>query len=334
MRNEGLTGTLSEVDDFEVIDGGDDINHGVVELLFEKIGFHWSRDEIEIHDWMAQVQGQTVNLDIYLGPFNLEANDQVIVSPDTWGYTAVQSGLADAYEQGADAGFVLSNTDIWLKTDTDGNSSQYWRCGGGWWAMSVPQGATVSSAYWKGTCMYDGRALLSFYANDVDDADDYFETGDIIDRTRTTAYVAWDNSGQTDGTEYTSPDLKTVVQEVVSRGGWSSGNGFALLLIASDQEEAIVVKYAAWEHVSYDPMKLQVTYTSFAMEQEGFRWRNDDGDEDEATWRQNQDVDDTVAKSTNVRLRTLVDATGDPPTQQATLQYKRSDEAAAEWRDV
>lgn len=71
-----------------------------------------------------------------------------------------------------------------------------------------------------------------------------------------------------------------------------------------------------------------------AYEQEGFRFRNDDGNEANATWRQNQDVDDTAGIAQNVRLRILTDATGDPGAEAATLQYKRSDEDATQWRDV
>ena len=70
------------------------------------------------------------------------------------------------------------------------------------------------------------------------------------------------------------------------------------------------------------------------FEQEGFRWRNDDGSESAATWRQNQDVDDTVAKEVNIRVRVLSDATGNPDTATATLQYKLDTDPTAEFRDV
>lgn len=73
---------------------------------------------------------------------------------------------------------------------------------------------------------------------------------------------------------------------------------------------------------------------STAWEQEGYRFRNDDGSESAATWRQLQDIVDTVDKLENIRLRVLLDATGDPPTVTRTLQYKRDDEADAEYRDV
>ena len=70
------------------------------------------------------------------------------------------------------------------------------------------------------------------------------------------------------------------------------------------------------------------------IEQEGFRWRNDDGSESGATWAQNQDVNDTVNQEVNTRLRVLGDADGDAPTQAATLQYKEDLDPDTEWRDV
>ena len=77
------------------------------------------------------------------------------------------------------------------------------------------------------------------------------------------------------------------------------------------------------------PGPIGVTY-----EQEGFRWRNDDGNEAAATWRQAQDVADTVGKEENIRLRGLSNVTNDPDTHTATLQYKRDDEPDSEFRDV
>ncbi len=73
---------------------------------------------------------------------------------------------------------------------------------------------------------------------------------------------------------------------------------------------------------------------TITIEQEGFRWRNDDGSESAATWRQNQDVDETVGKSTTIRLRTLLNAAGDPATKQYQLEYKEAGDAAAEYRKV
>jgi hypothetical protein len=72
--------------------------------------------------------------------------------------------------------------------------------------------------------------------------------------------------------------------------------------------------------------------TDHATELEGYRWRDDDNDEINATWLQLQDVDITRPIDTNTRLRTLVDAAGDPPTGQATLQFRKVGDAG--WETV
>lgn len=75
--------------------------------------------------------------------------------------------------------------------------------------------------------------------------------------------------------------------------------------------------------------------TGTAYDQEGFRFRNDDGSESTATWSQNQDVDDTVGAGETRRLRILTDPSGsDPPSDGLLLLYKRTDEPDTEFRSV
>lgn len=61
---------------------------------------------------------------------------------------------------------------------------------------------------------------------------------------------------------------------------------------------------------------------SATIEQEGFRWRNDDGDEDGATWAAAQDTDISAPVSENRRLRVLLNATDDPGSTQFQLEYR------------
>ena len=70
-----------------------------------------------------------------------------------------------------------------------------------------------------------------------------------------------------------------------------------------------------------------------SLEQEGYRWY-DDGTESGSSPRQNQDTADTVERGVTVQLRALVNATGDPSSQQYTLEYKETSDPAAEWRPV
>jgi len=61
-----------------------------------------------------------------------------------------------------------------------------------------------------------------------------------------------------------------------------------------------------------------------AVDQEGFRWRNDDGSETTATWAAAQDTDVTAPLAANIRLRALVNTAGDSPSAAPKLYYKKS----------
>jgi hypothetical protein len=68
--------------------------------------------------------------------------------------------------------------------------------------------------------------------------------------------------------------------------------------------------------------------TSATLEQEGFRWRDDNGSETGASWLAAQDSQLSRPISTNTRLRMLVNATSDPASIQYQLEYKLSTDAA------
>jgi hypothetical protein len=68
------------------------------------------------------------------------------------------------------------------------------------------------------------------------------------------------------------------------------------------------------------------------VEQEGFRWRNDDGSETTATWAAAQDANLTAPLDTPKRLRVLVNATGDYPSSQYQLEYRIK--TTGTWRKV
>ena len=69
-----------------------------------------------------------------------------------------------------------------------------------------------------------------------------------------------------------------------------------------------------------------------ALEQEGFRWYEDNGSESTASAAANQDTNITAAAGATKRLRMLINATGDPATKQYKLQYKLSTDGT--WSDI
>ncbi len=68
------------------------------------------------------------------------------------------------------------------------------------------------------------------------------------------------------------------------------------------------------------------------LEQEGFRFRNDNGSEITATWRQTQDTNDSVAVSTVERIRMLINTTGDAVAQGYQLEARKA--GSLDWRKV
>jgi len=70
------------------------------------------------------------------------------------------------------------------------------------------------------------------------------------------------------------------------------------------------------------------------IDQEGFRWRNDNGSESTATWAAAQDVDVTKGKETTIRLRVLLDVTGIVTSEQFQLEFKKNGDADSEYEAV
>lgn len=70
-----------------------------------------------------------------------------------------------------------------------------------------------------------------------------------------------------------------------------------------------------------------------SIEQEGYR-TYDDGTESGSSARQTQDTPDTVGKDVIIQNRGLLNATGDPASQQYTLHYKEQADGDVEYRPV
>lgn len=74
-------------------------------------------------------------------------------------------------------------------------------------------------------------------------------------------------------------------------------------------------------------LEIKSSGTAATVDQEGYRWRNDNGSETTATWLAAQDTNITQPAETNTRLRTLLNSTGDVASTQYRLDYKRSDQS-------
>ncbi|GAB6041023.1 PilC/PilY family type IV pilus protein [Endothiovibrio diazotrophicus] len=104
--------------------------------------------------------------------------------------------------------------------------------------VGVPQGAKVTGAHLEFTASSStsGAYNLTVRGEASDDAQTYTDTAnDIGARTGTGATVSWNNVEEwTAGNSYQSPDLSTIVQEIVNRSTWCGGNAMAFTVSGLD----------------------------------------------------------------------------------------------------
>lgn len=103
--------------------------------------------------------------------------------------------------------------------------------------LDIPQGATITGAYLDMTASAadTGDALWTVWADDTDSAASFSKDRyDLSSRPSTTARAVFPMEDWIRNEQYTSADLKDVVQEIVDRGDWCGGNDIALVVAGTD----------------------------------------------------------------------------------------------------
>ena len=103
--------------------------------------------------------------------------------------------------------------------------------------ITIPQGATINNAYiqFQTDEVSTGSVTLTFRGHDVNDAPAFSSTDfDVSSRATTTASTSWSpndwNTVGESGADQQSPALTGIIQEIVNRAGWSSGNDMAIII--------------------------------------------------------------------------------------------------------
>ena len=104
--------------------------------------------------------------------------------------------------------------------------------------VTIPQGATIVSAVleFETDETDSGSTSVVIRGEDADDAATFTTTNsDISSRTTTTASVAWSSipAWNTVNELHQSPDLTSIVQEIVDRPGWASDNDMVFIIEAA-----------------------------------------------------------------------------------------------------
>ncbi len=155
----------------------------------------------------------------------------------TEGPIQVAASADDASEKQGGTGFTSAGIEILIV----GTGSEVSRGNGGFRfnAVDVPSGATIDDVDFELFAINTFSSLNAFLsANDVDDAADFSTDPDVTTRIASAATLAstlWPRfsifpaqtfiSSSADGL-----DLNAIIQEVIDRGGWSTGNDLVMLV--------------------------------------------------------------------------------------------------------
>jgi hypothetical protein len=138
---------------------------------------------------------------------------------------------------------------------------------------------------------------------------------------------SWGNDGGVDPTFTTGADVVRTCGGATNLWLWFTG-ARSQILDANFRLRIIVPN--GGQTVNVDHVRVKVYYDDSAIEQEGYRFRDDDAGETAATWLANQDTAITRAKNLNTRIRALMNATSDPAAQNFRLEYKKSGDSEYE----
>lgn len=167
----------------------------------------------------------------------------------------------------ADSGNIypsaLDTTEGWLGWDGSVLNSAFSRFTG----ITIPQGAVITSAkiQYKAISSTGLSGLqTTIYASKELNAAAPTTYAAYNAKTVTTAAVNWDAPGAwASGTWYDSPDITSVIQEIVSQGSWASGN--ALLILHKNRKPSgtqSTVLFNVYANGAANAPKLVINYST------------------------------------------------------------------------
>jgi hypothetical protein len=129
--------------------------------------------------------------------------------------------------------------------------------------ITIPQGATITNAYLEFTASEakSGTTSLTFEGQASDNAPTFTTaTNDITSRPKSSASVTWSSvPSWSINLAYQTPNLSAVIQEIVNRSGWASGNSLVIIVSGSGDRDA-----KTYENSSAQAALLHVDYGSSA----------------------------------------------------------------------
>ena len=246
---------------------------------------------------------QDINAEIPLEPFSvspeiLASTDDAVELHDTDGTVILDSETYDfVYTDNPNASGTVSITiDSASDNEEENGSGSIQNCCTEWNIRSdytnglrfqnveIPPGATITNATITLTSRsnYSGTSTTQWFGEDNPNPDAFsLDDDDITDRSRiqdggSDLSVTWTMNSWSYENQYTSPDLTSIVQEMVNNAGWVSGNSMVFIQEMTSgisRASRLVTGSGQW----YAP-QLDITYATGAAAQiyqtVGLRFQN------------------------------------------------------------
>ncbi|GGW48573.1 hypothetical protein [Arenibacter certesii] len=171
----------------------------------------------------------------------------------------IASGSDDAEEKIQDYSMYINSTDLEFVYDNYVGGDQI--VGMRFNNIAIPQGANITNAYIEFTVdeTDSGSTNLIFSGHDVDHSPTFTsENRNISDRQKTSSVVNWSNvpAWNTAKDKHHTPDLQSIIQEIVNRHGWVSNNSMVIMVEGSGERTA-----EAYEGDAANAPLLVIEYT-------------------------------------------------------------------------
>ncbi len=131
--------------------------------------------------------------------------------------------------------------------------------------ITIPQGVTIVQASLSFTSSGNWSGALTLYLNghDVGNSPTFSGGNGPVDRQSqsTSAEAAWLPGNWSDGLVYQSPDLTSIIQEIVNRPDWVSGNALSLMVRDDGVLNDVQRRAVAWDSNPAQAAQLNITYT-------------------------------------------------------------------------
>lgn len=129
-------------------------------------------------------------------------------------------------------------------------------------SLAIPNAATVIVAMieFQAGNSNTGVVNLKIHCNDEDTAVAPTSEATHDGKSRTTAFTAWSPAEWSNGNDYISLNFASAVQEVVDRGGWSSGNDLMVLLDNNNSANNMKRIFKSYDLTATDCAEITITY--------------------------------------------------------------------------